>query len=56
MYSCLEHIDEAMDRFLDDEEKLPILERVDEGSLQKCNLCQQDAAYKLEAGEMEIDF
>lgn len=56
MYSCLEHIEEAMDRFLDELEKLPVLVEVDEDLPTKCKFCDQNAVYKVIPGNMDSDF
>ena len=45
MYSCLEHIEESMDRFLDEYGKLPILVEVE--IEHKCEHCDQVAVYKV---------
>jgi len=56
MFSCLEHIEEAMDRFLDEEEKLPILIDVDEAQVEECQFCEHRAVYKIIPGNMESDY
>ena len=50
MYSCLEHIEESMDRFLDEYGKLPILVEVE--IEHKCEHCDQVAVYKVIEGMM----
>lgn len=54
MHSCLEHIDEAMDRFLDEKGKLPIL--IEEDVPNHCDLCQNPSVYKIIAGEMSEEY
>lgn len=53
MYSCLDHIEEAMDRFLDDYGKLPILVEVE--IEHKCEYCENGAVYKVIEGMMTED-
>ena len=53
MYSCLEHIEESMDRFLDESGKLPILVEVE--IEHKCEHCDQVAVYKVIEGMMVED-
>lgn len=48
MYSCLEHIEESMDRFLDEYGTLPILVEVE--IEHKCEYCDQKAVYKVIKG------
>jgi len=50
MFSCLEHIEEAIDRYLDDYGKLPILVELE--IPHSCELCSQDASYKIIEGFM----
>ena len=50
MYSCLEHIEESMDRFLDEYGKLPILVEVEIE-----HKCEQVAVYKVIEGMMVED-
>jgi len=56
MYSCLEHIEEAMDRYLDELEKLPVLVEVDEATPTTCQFCTENAIYKIIPGNMESDY
>ncbi len=53
MHSCLEHIEEAMDRYLDEYGKLPIL--VDVELPEKCEFCTHSAVYKVIEGIMIED-
>ena len=53
MYSCLEHIEESMDHFLDEYGKLPILVEVELEQL--CHHCEQMAVYKVIEGMMVED-
>ena len=53
MYSCLEHIEESMDRYLDDYGKLPIL--VEAEGEHHCGLCTHAAVYKITEGVMVED-
>ena len=53
MYSCLEHIEESMDRFLDEYGKLPILVEVE--LEHSCHHCEQMAVYKVIEGMMVED-
>lgn len=53
MYSCLEHIEEAMDRYLDEYGKLPILVEVELSH--SCDYCKQEAVYKIIEGMMIED-
>lgn len=50
MYSCLEHIEEAMDRYLDEYGKLPILVEVE--LPETCEFCKHSAVYKIIEGIM----
>ncbi len=50
MYSCLEHIEESMDRFLDEYGKLPILVEVE--IEHRCEYCENAAVYKIIEGMM----
>jgi len=50
MCSCLEHIEEAMDRYLDDYGKLPIL--IEAELEQNCDFCDKHAVYKIIEGIM----
>ena len=50
MYSCLEHIEESMDRFLDEYGKLPILVEVE--IEHRCESCENAAVYKIIEGMM----
>ena len=45
MYSCLEHIEESMDHFLDEYGKLPILVEVE--IEHHCEHCENAAVYKV---------
>ncbi|MCL1950011.1 MAG: CxxH/CxxC protein [Turicibacter sp.] len=56
MLTCLEHVEEAMDRYLDDEEKLPILVEVDDAQPVSCQFCDHRAVYKIIPGNMESDY
>ena len=53
MYSCLEHIEEAMERDLDEYGKLPILVEVEISHC--CAYCDQEAVYKIIEGMMVED-
>ena len=53
MYSCLEHIEEAMDRYLDEYGKLPILVEVELSH--SCDYCKQEAVYTIIEGMMIED-
>lgn len=53
MCSCLEHIEEAMDRYLDDYGKLPIL--VESELEEVCHFCNNVAIYKIIEGVMMED-
>lgn len=50
MYSCLEHIEESMDCFLDEHGKLPILVEVEIEHC--CHHCENAAVYKIIEGMM----
>lgn len=50
MYSCLEHIEESMDHFLDEYGKLPILVEVE--IEHRCEYCENAAVYKIIEGMM----
>ncbi|WP_235069415.1 CxxH/CxxC protein [Turicibacter sp. TJ11] len=50
MYSCLEHIEESMDHFLDEHGKLPILVEVE--IEHRCHHCENAAVYKIIEGMM----
>ena len=52
MYSCLEHIEELMDHFLDENGKLPILVEVE--IEHRCHHCENADVYKIIEG-MTID-
>ena len=56
MYTCLEHVEEAMDRYLDEYGKLPILVEVE--LPEKCQFCNHSAVYKIIEGMLadEEDF
>ncbi len=53
MYSCLEHIEESMDHFLDEYGKLPILVEVE--IEHHCEHCENAAVYKVIEGMMVED-
>ena len=42
--ACEEHLDEAMDEFVEKNETFPILERVNGGV---CSFCEKEAEYSL---------
>ena len=50
MYTCLEHVEEAMDRYLDEYGKLPILVEVE--LPEKCGFFNDSAVYKIIEGMM----
>ena len=47
MHSCLEHIDHAIDVYLDEYEEMPVLNELKDSNA-KCHFCQQTAHYELE--------
>ena len=48
MFCCLEHVEDAMDRLIDDQEKLPELFSLDE--VHSCEFCENAAMYRVAAG------
>lgn len=45
-YSCLEHVEEAMDHIIDESELAPILEEVEQSDLSTtCSFCSEKALY-----------
>lgn len=47
IYSCLEHAELALDDFVNNEEKAPQIEKIQEEN--KCSYCEKAAEYKIEA-------
>jgi len=54
MYSCLEHVEEVLDRYLDDFAKLPLLCEIEAGYC--CSFCKQGAIYQIVEGSMMEDY
>ncbi|MHA6260955.1 CxxH/CxxC protein [Sporosarcina sp. CAU 1771] len=50
LYSCETHINHALDVFIAEEEKFPIMEALDENKKlsTKCSYCEQAALYLVE--------
>ncbi len=48
MFCCLEHVEEAMDRLIDDQEVVPELFAVEEEH--DCQFCENKASYRVSAG------
>ena len=50
--SCNDHIEEILDIFLDEIEKMPVMEAISDADL-RCRECQEMAVYKLSGSEVE---
>jgi len=47
LYACKEHIEVALDDFINEEEKAPIMLEMSEDTNEACNYCEQKAKYKV---------
>lgn len=45
IYTCIEHVDMALDDFVNEEEQAPSMEKCDEN--RPCNYCNNTSTYKL---------
>ncbi|MCL1989752.1 MAG: CxxH/CxxC protein [Defluviitaleaceae bacterium] len=52
IYSCIKHVEELLDVFLDEIEELPLIEEV-AGVKVLCHKCQEIAVYKLSGSEVK---
>ncbi|MGL4373944.1 MAG: CxxH/CxxC protein, partial [Turicibacter sp.] len=37
MYCCLEHVEDVMDRYIDEKEVIPVLFKLEENDVHKCD-------------------
>ena len=48
MFCCIEHVEEAMDRFIDEQESVPEIFTLEYEH--HCDFCENPAAYRVVAG------
>jgi len=53
IYSCINHIEEILDIYLDEIEKMPLMEEISDAKI-VCHECQEMARYKLSGSEVEV--
>lgn len=52
IYSCIDHIEELLEVFLDEVERMPVMEEISDSDV-VCYECQELAKYKLLGSEVK---
>ena len=52
IYGCVDHIEELLDTFLDENEEMPVMEEMSVGEV-GCHECKEMAIYKLTGSEVK---